>query len=176
MGGKLAGKELIKLGFSKSNTVNIVLGQIHRYYKREKKDHILSGAKKVLLEPSNYRSGHIWGEVAERLAMPVASGAFSVIPQSMTAPKYLVEGKDNTLSLNCTSLEDGSLLSHNSCKNTKTKSDLKKVITRHDIKLIGHAVDEALMAYKDIKKVSSLPHELVIPLGTFTPKIVRMDK
>jgi len=42
--------------------------------------------------------------------------------------------------------------------------------------LIGGSIDESPMAYKDITKVMSLQTELVDILGTFTPKIVRMDK
>lgn len=37
MGNKLSGKDLIKLGFPKNNSINIALGQINRYRKREKK-------------------------------------------------------------------------------------------------------------------------------------------
>ena len=44
------------------------------------------------------------------------------------------------------------------------------------IELIGGSVDEAPFAYKNIKTVMNLQTELVKVLGTFTPKIVRMDK
>jgi tRNA-splicing ligase RtcB (3'-phosphate/5'-hydroxy nucleic acid ligase) len=37
MGNKLSGRDLIKLGFPKNNSINIALGQISRYRKREKK-------------------------------------------------------------------------------------------------------------------------------------------
>ena len=48
MGNKLSGKDLIKLGFPKNNTINIALGQINRYRKRDKKERILTEAKEVL--------------------------------------------------------------------------------------------------------------------------------
>ena len=38
MGKKLSGKDLIKLGLTKNNAINIALGQINRYRKREKKE------------------------------------------------------------------------------------------------------------------------------------------
>ena len=44
MGNKLKGKDLIKLGFPKNNSINIALGQINRYRKREKKERILEEA------------------------------------------------------------------------------------------------------------------------------------
>lgn len=37
MGNKLSGKDLIKIGFPKNNSINIALGQINRYRKREKR-------------------------------------------------------------------------------------------------------------------------------------------
>jgi len=46
----------------------------------------------------------------------------------------------------------------------------------NDVTLIGGGVDEAPMAYKNIEKVMANQQELVEILGTFTPKIVRMDK
>ena len=41
MGNKLKGKDLIKLGFPENNSINIALGQINRYRKKEKKERIL---------------------------------------------------------------------------------------------------------------------------------------
>ena len=37
MGNKISGKDFIKLGFPKNNSINIAIGQIHRYRKKEKK-------------------------------------------------------------------------------------------------------------------------------------------
>jgi len=37
-------------------------------------------------------------------------------------------------------------------------------------------LDESPRAYKDIDRVMNLQQELVSVLGTFSPKIVRMDK
>ena len=44
-----------------------------------------------------------------------------------------------------------------------------------EVELIGGGVDEAPMAYKDIEQVMDHQRELVEVVGTFTPKIVRMD-
>ena len=71
MGQKLKGKDLIKLGFPKNNSINIALGQINRYRKREKKERILEEAKEVLKHPENYKGNAIWGKVAEGLLQPV---------------------------------------------------------------------------------------------------------
>jgi len=71
MGNKLSGKDLIKLGFPKNNSINIALGQINRYRKREKKESILAEAKEVLLHPEKFEGNGTWGKVAEGLIKPV---------------------------------------------------------------------------------------------------------
>jgi tRNA-splicing ligase RtcB len=71
MGNKLSGKDLIKLGFPKNNSINIALGQINRYRKRDKKEAILSEAKEVLLHPEKFNGHGTWGKVAEGLIKPV---------------------------------------------------------------------------------------------------------
>ncbi|MET0944039.1 MAG: RtcB family protein [Flavobacterium sp.] len=71
MGNKLSGKDLIKLGFPKNNSINIALGQINRYRKREKKESILTEAKEVLLHPEKFEGHGTWGKVAEGLINPV---------------------------------------------------------------------------------------------------------
>ena len=65
MGKKLSGKDLIKLGFPKNNSINVTLGQINRYQKRVKKEKILTEAKKVLLNPKAYKGDGVWGKIAE---------------------------------------------------------------------------------------------------------------
>jgi len=67
MGNKLTGKDLIKLGFPQNNVVNIALGIIHRYRKREKKERVLVEAKEVLLSPENFIGDGTWGKIAEGL-------------------------------------------------------------------------------------------------------------
>lgn len=71
MGNKLSGKDLIKIGFPKNNAINIALGQINRYRKREKKEAILTEAKEVLLYPEKFKNHGTWGKVAEGLVNPV---------------------------------------------------------------------------------------------------------
>ncbi|GEM57297.1 RNA-splicing ligase RtcB [Flavobacterium columnare] len=71
MGNKLSGRDLIKIGFPKNNAINITLGQINRYRKREKKESILTEAKEVLLHPEKFKSHGTWGKVAEGLVNPV---------------------------------------------------------------------------------------------------------
>jgi len=107
---------------------------------------------------------------------PAAEGQLGIIPGSMTAPGYIVKGKGNAESLNSASHGAGRLFSRAKCKSTFTQSEIKKVLKANDVSLIGGNIDEAPMAYKDIKKVMANQTDLVEVLGTFTPKIVRMDR
>ncbi|KFF04433.1 RtcB family protein [Flavobacterium reichenbachii] len=109
-------------------------------------------------------------------ATPAGEGQLGIIPGSMTAPGYIVKGKGNAESLNSASHGAGRLFSRAKCKSTFTQSEIKKVLKANDVTLIGGNIDEAPMAYKDITKVMANQTELVDILGTFTPKIVRMDR
>ncbi|TPN86945.1 RtcB family protein [Aquimarina algicola] len=109
-------------------------------------------------------------------ATPAAKGELGIIPGSMTAPGFIVRGLGNTESLESASHGAGRLLSRRKCKETLTQSEIKKQLKAHEVTLIGGGVDEAPMAYKDIHKVMSNQKELVEVVGTFIPKIVRMDK
>lgn len=109
-------------------------------------------------------------------ATPAAKGQLGIIPGSMTAPGFIVMGKGNEDSLQSASHGAGRLFSRAKCKTTFTQSQINKVLKDNDVTLIGGNIDEAPMAYKNINTVMNLQTELVDVLGTFTPKIVRMDR
>lgn len=109
-------------------------------------------------------------------ATPAGKGVLGIIPGSMTAPGYIVRGKGNSDSLQSASHGAGRKHSRRKCKEKFTKSDIKHQLKMNDVSLIGGGIDEAPMAYKNIKKVMGNQQELVDVVGTFTPKIVRMDK
>lgn len=109
-------------------------------------------------------------------ATPASKGELGIIPGSMTAPGFIVRGLGNQESLESASHGAGRLFSRRKCKETFTKSEIKKQLADHGVTLIGGGIDEAPMAYKDINKVMSNQQELVEVIGMFTPKIVRMDK
>lgn len=109
-------------------------------------------------------------------ATPAGEGVLGIIPGSMTADGFIVEGLGNELSINSASHGAGRKLSRAKCKSTITKSFMNAQLKDAGIELIGGSVDEAPFAYKNIKTVMNLQTELVKVLGTFTPKIVRMDK
>ncbi|QNM86713.1 RtcB family protein [Polaribacter pectinis] len=109
-------------------------------------------------------------------ATPAKNGELGIIPGSMTASGFIVRGLGNKESLQSASHGAGRKFSRKKCKEKFTKSDIKHQLNMNNITLIGGGIDEAPMAYKDIKKVMANQQELVEVQGTFTPKIVRMDK
>lgn len=108
-------------------------------------------------------------------ATPAGKGVLGIIPGSMTAPGFIVRGKGNAISLNSASHGAGRLMSRRKAKQSITHSSLKKLLKAEGVQLIGGGLDEAPIAYKDIHKVMANQVELVDVLGSFLPKIVRMD-
>ena len=109
-------------------------------------------------------------------ATPAGKGVLGVIPGSMIHEGFIVRGKGNPLSLQSASHGAGRVMSRTRARNSVTQHELKKVLKTHNVDLIGGGLDEAPMAYKDIHQVMAAQKDLVEILGTFLPKIVRMDK
>lgn len=109
-------------------------------------------------------------------ATPAAKGELGIIPGSMTASGYIVRGKGEAASLFSASHGAGRKMSRGKARQSYTGSEMKKVLSREGVTLIGGGVDEAPVAYKDLKEVMRYQQDLVETIGKFTPKIVRMDK
>ncbi len=71
MGNSIKGKDLLKIGFPQDNTVNIALGLISRYKKKDCKERVLAELKEVLHFPDTYIGDGLWGKIAEGLIAPV---------------------------------------------------------------------------------------------------------
>ena len=108
-------------------------------------------------------------------ATPAGKGVPGIIPGSMTAPGFIVRGKGNVDSLNSASHGAGRVLSRKKAKTQLTHKQVKQYLSQFGVEVIGAGLDEAPMAYKDIRKVMQAQSSLVDILGTFTPKIVRME-
>ncbi len=107
-------------------------------------------------------------------ATPAGKGVFGIIPGSMTTPGFIVKGKGSADSLQSASHGAGRLMSRSAAKQSITNKMVRQELIKHDVDLIGGGLDEAPMAYKDIKKVMHYQDDLVEVIGTFVPKIVRM--
>ena len=109
-------------------------------------------------------------------ATPANLGELGIIPASMTEKGFIVRGLGNPDSFNSASHGAGREHSRAACKTLFTQSDIKKELKKQHITLIGGNVEEAPMAYKNITEVMAAQSDLVDILGTFQPRIVRMDK
>ena len=108
-------------------------------------------------------------------ATPAGPGVLGVIPGSMTAPGFIVRGRGERDSLNSAAHGAGRRLSRTQAKAKITAGELRRELKDHGVELMGGGLDEAPAAYKDIRQVMAHQRDLVDVLGSFTPKIVRMD-
>lgn len=127
----------------------------------------------------NFAWKEMWEEkeviVHRKGATPAGKDVLGIIPGSMTAPGFIVKGKGESASLNSASHGAGRSMSRTSALNNITSKQLKDELEKHGVKLIGGGLDEAPFAYKDIHAVMNAQKHLVETIGTFTPKIVKMD-
>lgn len=108
-------------------------------------------------------------------ATPAGKGVLGIIPGSMAEPGFIVRGKGEEASLNSASHGAGRLMSRTAAKRSFSEHRLEEQLKQKGITLVGGGVDEASEAYKDIHTVMNAQKSLVDILGTFHPKIVRMD-
>jgi tRNA-splicing ligase RtcB len=109
-------------------------------------------------------------------ATPAHSGEPGIIPGSMTAAGYLVQGVGVGESLYSVSHGAGRAMSRKQAKEQFTLSSLKKLLAKEGVQLIGGSVEETPSAYKNIDMVMDFQKELVNIHGKFMPAIVRMHQ
>jgi tRNA-splicing ligase RtcB len=108
-------------------------------------------------------------------ATPAGKGVLGIIPGSMTAPGFIVEGLGVEGAVNSASHGAGRKMSRSKAMQSITHEAMKSELKTHGVKLIGGGLDEAPHAYKDIHTVMNAQTELVNIVGVFHPKIVKMD-
>ncbi|EJF54836.1 hypothetical protein SapgrDRAFT_3191 [Saprospira grandis DSM 2844] len=108
-------------------------------------------------------------------ATPAAAGELGVIPGSMTAPAFLVEGKGLAAALGSASHGAGRKMSRRRATETFSKAEMKAILKNAGVELIGGGLDESPDAYKDIESVIAAQTDLLNVLGRFYPKLVRME-
>lgn len=107
-------------------------------------------------------------------ATPAHENEFGIIPGSMTAPGYLVQGKGKAEAIFSASHGAGRRLSRSKARKTLDEDDVQRVLKQHGVMLLGADLDEAPMAYKNIDEVMQMQTDLVKVVGKFSPSIVRM--
>lgn len=108
-------------------------------------------------------------------ATPAGKDVLGIIPGSMTAPGFIVKGKGEVSSIASAAHGAGRKMSRTAALKSITHNALKDMLEKHGVKLLGGGLDEAPHAYKDIEMVMQAQKQLVDVVGTFLPKIVKMD-
>jgi tRNA-splicing ligase RtcB len=109
-------------------------------------------------------------------ATPAGVDNFGIIPGNMADAGYIVRGLGNTLSLNSASHGAGRVMSRAKAREKFTLTQIKNYLETKGVLLIGGDTDEGPGAYKNIEEVMNNQRDLVLPLGKFQPKIVRMNE
>lgn len=109
-------------------------------------------------------------------ATPAGKDQLGIIPGSMTDPGFIVKGLGNRTSLSSASHGAGRKHSRKETVSRNTNSEMRKHLRQKRVHLIGGALDESPFAYKNLEQVMEFQKDLVVPIGKFTPRIVRMDR
>lgn len=108
-------------------------------------------------------------------ATPAGKGVLGIIPGSMATEGFIVKGKGNEDSLFSASHGAGRRLSRGRAAAAFNMKNLREILDKANVQLIGGAPDEAPMAYKNIHDVMAAQTDLVDVVGSFMPAIVKMD-
>lgn len=107
-------------------------------------------------------------------ATPAGKGVLGIIPGSMTAPGFLVRGKGEARSIQSASHGAGRVMSRTKAIKQISREQMQAFLKEHRVTLVGGGLDEAPMAYKDIRQVMAAQEDLVDVVATFQPRMVRM--
>jgi tRNA-splicing ligase RtcB len=107
-------------------------------------------------------------------ATPAGDGVLGVIPGSMASPAYVVRGSGNVESLRSAAHGAGRRMSRKQAKKRYRWADVQGLLREQRIHLLSAGLDEVPMAYKDIDAVMAAQRELVRPVASFLPRIVKM--
>jgi tRNA-splicing ligase RtcB len=107
-------------------------------------------------------------------ATPAGAGVLGFIPGSMAAPGFLVRGLGHPDSLLSASHGAGRVMSRTKARQSFAWGNVKRDLDRLGIEVISAGLDEVPGVYKDIHAVMAAQADLVVPIGRFDPKLVKM--
>ena len=97
-----------------------------------------------------------------------------MIPGTRADPEFLVSGRGAPDSLRSASHGAGRRMSRTEAKRRFTWDQTRALLAERDVELLFAGLDEAPMAYKDIREVMAAQTDLVEVLVTFHPRMVKM--
>jgi tRNA-splicing ligase RtcB (3'-phosphate/5'-hydroxy nucleic acid ligase) len=107
-------------------------------------------------------------------ATPAGAGVLGIIPGSMASPTFVARGKGNPESLDSAAHGAGRRMSRTEAKKRFTWPEVNQYLKERGVVLMSAGLDEAPMVYKDIHQVMAAQSDLVEPLATFEPRLVKM--
>lgn len=107
-------------------------------------------------------------------ATPAGEGVLGIIPGSMATRTFVVRGLGESSSLRSAAHGAGRRMSRTEAKRRFQWPEVKRVLAERSVELMSAGLDEAPMAYKDIESVMQAQADLVRPVGTFEPRLVKM--
>jgi tRNA-splicing ligase RtcB len=156
-----ANHALIHKHIAKNLGANVLLDLENHHNFAWKEKHVIDGIEREVVV---HRKG----------ATPAGKGVLGIIPGSMASPGYVVSGKGNADSLNSASHGAGRAMSRKAANEKFNWKDVNRYLKQQGVKLISAGLDEAPMAYKNIRDVMAAQNDLVTVLGEFMPKLVKM--
>lgn len=135
----------------------------------------------VLLDIENHHN-FAWKEehdgreliVHRKGATPAGDGVLGLIPGSMATPGFVVRGLGEPASMNSAAHGAGRVMSRTQATKTLKWEDAKAFLAERKVELLSAGLDEVPAVYKDIHQVMAAQSDLVEPLASFVPRMVRM--
>jgi len=115
-------------------------------------------------ELENHYGANVY--VTRKGAVRAQKGDLGIIPGSMGAKSYIVEGLGNPESFNSCSHGAGRRMSRTAAKKTYSIEDIKRQTAGVECKKDASVLDEIPSAYKDIDEVMAFQSDLVKPIHT----------
>lgn len=107
-------------------------------------------------------------------ATPAGVGVLGIIPGSMATPTYVVEGRGNPESLDSSSHGAGRRMSRTKAFKTLDDQAERAQVRGKGVTVMSASLDEMPAVYKDIDEVMRAQADLVRPLASFFPRLVKM--
>ena len=137
----------------------------------------------VLLDLENHHN-FAWMEehggetlvVHRKGATPAGEGVLGIIPGTMATATYVVRGKGNPAALNSAAHGAGRVMSRTRAKKELSWDDARRLLTQKKVSLMSAGLDEVPAVYKNIDSVMQAQADLVEPIASFQPRIVKMAR
>jgi len=107
-------------------------------------------------------------------ATPAHAGLLGVIPGTMADPTFVVRGLADSASIGSASHGAGRVMSRGQAKRTFRWAAVRPMLKQRNVTLLSAGIDENPNVYKDIRRVIGLQRDLVQPIATFQPRLVKM--